>query len=361
MKGRYKMGLPKIEIIFKQKAITAIKRSALGIVALIVKDDTNKTFTMREYKNITDIVDEEYSAENIKLIKDTFTFTPAKVIVVRIDLNGKITDALKLIQGLKVNWLGLAKGIKSEQQEVATWIKSMEKIGKTFKAIVFNADTTECKHIVNFGTEKVTFKDERAEQTGDKYIPALLGLFAGLPLTRSGTYYNCSNLAKVSQVDNVDELIDKGKLLLINDEGDVRIARAVNSISEVTQDITEDMKDIIIIESMDMMTEDIRETFKTWIGKYKNKYENQVLFISSVNSYFRQLMKEDVLDNEYHNHADVDVDSQRLAWLSVGKTEAEQWDIQKVKTMSFKKTVFLLGDIKILNAVEDFKFHINLF
>ena len=36
------MGLPSIEIIYKQLAVTAVKRSQLGIVGLIEKESTNQ-------------------------------------------------------------------------------------------------------------------------------------------------------------------------------------------------------------------------------------------------------------------------------------------------------------------------------
>ena len=37
--------MPKIEITFRQKAVSLISRSERGIAILIVRDDTNKTFT----------------------------------------------------------------------------------------------------------------------------------------------------------------------------------------------------------------------------------------------------------------------------------------------------------------------------
>ena len=55
------MGLPKIEIIFKQLAVTAVKRSQLGIVGLIVKEST-KQWDRKVYKDITDIKSDDYSA-----------------------------------------------------------------------------------------------------------------------------------------------------------------------------------------------------------------------------------------------------------------------------------------------------------
>lgn len=74
------MGRPEIDIIFKQKAVTAIKRSALGIVGLIVKE-TEKEWKRKEYKIITDIEDKDYSADNLRFVKDCFEFTPSKVVV----------------------------------------------------------------------------------------------------------------------------------------------------------------------------------------------------------------------------------------------------------------------------------------
>ena len=99
------------------------------------------------------------------------------------------------------------------------------------------------------------------------------------------------------------------------------------------------------------------------MGKYKNHLDNQYLFISSVNAYFKSLTKVvngEILDPEYDNHAFVDVENQRQAWLSVGKTEAEDWDEAKVKEMSFKSTVFIAAKVKILDAMEDLSFQITM-
>ncbi len=122
-----------------------------------------------------------------------------------------------------------------------------------------------------------------------------------------------------------------------------------------------DMKDIIIIESMDLMRDDIYSTFKGWIGKYKNKYDNQVLFFYYDNAYFKELAREDILDKEYNNYSEVDVEAQRLAWLAVGKTEVEDMEDEEIKKLTFKKKVFMMAQIKILNAVEDFIFTIDMF
>lgn len=355
------MGLPRIEIIFKQKAVSAVKRSQLGIVGLIIKE-TAKNWDMKVYKNISEITNGDYSEENLKFVNDTFTFTPAKVIVFNLK-DGELNELLKVVAQHRINWLGLAyDGSSGDNATLLSWIKSMRKIGKTYKAVVHKMENPNEKGVVNLMNETVTFTDIRGEKDGWYYIPSLLGLLAGLPMTRSATSYLLGNLKDVDLFDDIDATIDNGGLCLIKDNGDIRIARACTSLKDITQDETEDMKDIIIIESMDLMRDDLYETFKAWIGKYKNKYDNQVLFFSAVNAYFKELAREDILDKEYDNFADVDVEAQRLAWEGLGKAEdLEKMTDLEVKKLTFKKMVFMKANIKILNAVEDFKFTINMF
>lgn len=354
------MGLPQIEIVFKQKAVSAVKRSALGIVGFIIKENT-KRWTRKEYKTIADISEDDFTSLNFEMVKDCFFGTPNKVIVFNVG-SGTLSDVLKSVGQERINWLGLGyDGSQSDTQLLVSWIKSQRKTGKTYKAVVFNAGSPNEKGVVNFVNEKVIFADSRKEKQGYTYIASLLGIFAGLPITRSATTFLCSNLEDISLIEDYNSTIDNGGLCLIKEAGDIRIARACTSLKDITQDETEDMKDIIIIESMDLMRDDIYTTFKGWIGKYKNKYDNQVLFFSAINAYFKQLEKEDILDKEYDNFADVDVDAQKLAWLGVGKTEVAEWEAEKIKKTAFKKWVFMQAQIKILNAVEDFKFVINMF
>ena len=72
------------------------------------------------------------------------------------------------------------------------------------------------------------------------------------------------------------------------------------------------------------------------------------------------MAREEILDPDYDNVAYVDVEAQREAWLGIGKTEAEDWNEEKVKEMSFKSFVYLAGDIKILDAIEDLHFRITM-
>jgi len=267
-----------------------------------------------------------------------------------------------ILDTIKYNWLCFVDNTTDEQQAVATYIKSKNANSKNFKykAVVFDAATTDDMHLVNFTNTTVTPVDSSAI-SGYLYLPRICGLLAGLPFTRSATYYVLTDLESAVEPADVDDAIDDGEFVLFNDDGEVRVARAVNRLVTLTRGVAADMKKITIVEAMDLILEDISVEFKNnYVGKYKNNYDNQALFISAINSYFRGLAAEDILDNAFTNEATVDIEAQRDAWLATGETEAETWDDAKVKSMTFGSNVYLGGSIKILDAIEDLTFNITM-
>ncbi len=217
---------------------------------------------------------------------------------------------------------------------------------------------------MNFYNDKVTFADEeRGEQEGYCYCPSLIGILAKCNIKKGCTYFKCSNLVSVEEVEENDKALSDGKFILFHDDEVVRIGAGINSMTTTDGlNNTEDMKYIETVEAMDIINDDISKVFKQeYLGNYRNNYDNQILFISAINTYFKELANDYVLDNNYNNKADVDVEAQRGAWLGVGKTEAEYWDEQTVKNNAFKRTVYLAGDIKILGSMENLKFTVTLF
>lgn len=360
------MKLPSIDIVFKQLAGTLVERSERGVAILIVKDDTNKTFHYKEYNSILAAEKEAslYTAENMQYIRDIFNFALNKVVIVRIDkTGGTIADALATLEkNVKTGWITIAGGITEDWNTLASWIKTKEAERKTFKAVVYKATTTDSKHLVNFYNDKVTFTDSRGEVTGEKYCPSLIGILASCNVKKGSTYFKCKNLAKVLEVSDNDSAVNNGKFILVNDVDTVKVALGINSLTTTDgTTATEDMRYIDTVEAMDLIQDDISRVFKEeYLGNYKNSYDNQVLLISSINTYFKQLGQSGILDDDYANKTDVDVEAQRLAWLGVGKAEAGTWTDQQVKNNAFKRTVYLLGDIKILGAMENVKFDISL-
>ncbi|GCD10591.1 phage tail sheath C-terminal domain-containing protein [Clostridium tagluense] len=357
---------PNISVIFKQLAKSAVKRGTRGKVGFIIFDDTNKTFINKTYKTSTEAEKDSalYTVENLQFIKDCFLGAPASVTVIRIDKTlGKITDALVIAKSLKLDWTGTASDSVTDQAAVATFIKEQELLNKQFKGIVFN-NSADVKHVVNFVNSKVTFTDDtRGEKTGNEYIPSLLGVFAGLPLSRSATYLKLNNLKYVVEETDIDTSIQAGKLCLFNDDiGVVKISTAVNSLTTIDTINTEIMSKIEVVEIMDLIIKDVTTTYKNdYVGQFKNKTDYQFLFIGAVNGYFKGLTKEDVLDGLYENKSEIDIVAQRDAYIASGKTEAETWDDEQVIAKAFKNKMFMIADVKFLEGMENLRFAITIF
>ena len=358
------IGLPQIIINFVKKAYTAITRSAKGIAVIIIKDETDITFSLKEYNYVSEVdVDKaKYTEANFQQINDVFLGIPNKVYVVRIALAGAFADAVSIIDTLKFNWICLADGTAADQQALATYVKEKNAVNKIrkIKAVTYKATITDDMHIVNFTNETIR-RLGGTDLAGWNYLGRITGMLAGLPFTRSATYYELPDLEYVVEPEDMDAAIDAGEFILMNDYGEVKVARAVNSLQTLGNNKTEDMKKITIVEAMDLILDDIATEFKkNYIGKYKNKYDNQALFISAVNGYFDLLEKEEVLDNEFKNEALVDIESQRKAWLTSGKTEAVDWDENTVKNNTFSSRMYLSANVKMLDAIEDMMLDVNM-
>ncbi|AUN11441.1 phage tail sheath C-terminal domain-containing protein [Clostridium botulinum] len=349
--------LPNINILFKQRAATFTQRG--GVAILLLKDDTDKNFNTAEYKTLTDLeLDEaKYTPTNLQYIKDTLLGKTSKVAVVRVDVEKEFTDALNIVKNLySTGWISLVSETKTDYDTLVSWIKTRRDTDKkTFKAVVFNPTTPpDYEGVVVLGNEKVIFKDNtRGEKAGYEFLPTLLGYIASAGVDTGTTYMAMENLKTVSEPASTNQEIQAGKLILINDENIVKIGLGVNSLTTFTQD-KEDFSLIEVIETMDLIKDDIRKTFKNnYIGKFKNKLDNQMLFISAVNTYFSNLAARDVLDSSYNNESFIDVEAQRKAWVDSGKPEAKEWDDTTVKNTTFKRKLFLGANIKILTSMTD--------
>lgn len=357
------IGLPQIDITFQKLAGSIIQRSERGIAALIVSDNTQSAAvaTVNEYRSVLAVEANKFTPANVAYIKTVLSSGASKVIVASVPTESvsTVADAIEIIGSRKYNWIGLAEGTTEEQSDLAAYISEQEDAKRSVKAVVFDV-VADRQHVVNFTNANVTYKDGTTV-TGEKYVPRLIGLLAGLPLTQSATYFVLDDLASVEEPVDLDAAIDDGEFILFNDEETVRVARGVNSLTTTSATVSEDFKKILIVETLDQIREDISNVFKNeYLGKFKNKYDNQVIFISAVNGYFAGLAADGILDNEFANAADVDVEAQRAAWLASGKSEAEEWDDQTVKNNPFRSNVYLAGNISVPDAMEDLSFGVEL-
>lgn len=362
-----RIGLPNIDIVFKQKAVTAVQRSERGVLAIIVKDTTNNENGIKKYvfKRGTDVNASDFTTDNYTAIMRAFDVAVNKVYVFAFTGSTTPADAVKELEKVRFNWV--VTNVADYQQGLSNYIKQFNNDSKGHKAccVVANATQTDSKYVVNLKGTGGTDTEGKAVSATD-YVIRIASTLCNLPMNRSLTYYVFQDLAEwdasyITTEKDANAWIDEGYLLLINDDEEVKCGRAVNSLTTFTSTDTEDMSHIIIVESMNMILEDIYTTFKDYyVGKYKNSYDNQCLFLSSVNSYFRTLEGEEILEPTFDNHAEIDIETQRNAWTAIGKTEAEDWSDSKVKNMPFRTWVYALADIKIMDCIEDIRFTVNM-
>ena len=288
------------------------------------------------------------------------------------------SSVLKQIANVKWNYICNPTGDAQDMEDLASWIKTMRNNKyKTFKAVVANQEADD-KGVINFCTgnirvlnpeytaaeagsavvgEAVASSDEEyITYSAAQYTARIAGILAGLALDRSATYYQLDEVVSCEAYEDIDSLINDGQLLLFDEQdgNGVKIARACNSLTTFTTDVGEDFRYIKIVECIDMITDDIRDTFKTsYIGKYINDYDHKMNFINAILIYFKEL-KGNVLDNSPTaiNTVDIDVEAQKDYATLHGDDPSTMTD-QQIREYNTGTKVMLEGRITPVNAMED--------
>lgn len=361
-------GMPQVLINFKTKGTTAIKRSARGIVAMILHNESKDEIHNYTIRDVSDIPDTGLTAENIDLIKKCLLGTPLRVLVYTLPTSAvdgatkTQANVLKMLANIKWNWLCAPTATTQEQQDLASWIKTQRSNKrKTFKAVLSD-QAADNEGVVNFCTNEIKVQTGTdysgnptyTTYTALQYTARIAGILAGLALDRSATYFKLTEVESVEVYEDIDTLIDKGELLLIDEQdGDgVKIARACNSLTTFTTDKGEEFRKIKIIEGIDMITDDIRDTFKKYyVGKVINDYDHKMLFISAVLVYFSEI-KGNVLDKDAANTVDINEEYQSN-YAKLHGDDPTTMSVMQIRQYNTGDTMALTGDIRLVDAMEN--------
>lgn len=365
-----KFGLPYVLIDFKTKGTTAIKRSARGIVVMILHNETSDEIKTYRISDVSDIPTTGLSEINVDLIKKCLMGTPLRVLVYTLP-NAEVESAqntqatvLKLISNTKFNYICAPTAINQEQADLVSWVKSMnENKGKTYMAVVAN-QAADNEFIINFTTDKIEV-DAGDDGEGNplyktytalQYTARIAGILAGLALDRSATYFKLTEVHSVEKYEDIDDHIDKGELVLFDEEdGDgVKIARACNSLTTFTTDKGKSFRKIKIMEGIAMVKNDIRDTFKKYyVGKVVNDYDHKLLFIAAILVYFSEISG-NVLDASAKNTVDIDEQFQRNKAILAGE-KVEDMTVMDIRKYNTGDTLALAGSVKFVDAMENLK------
>ena len=385
-----KFGLPQVIIDFRTKSTTAIARSARGIGVMILNNESTNVSKFYKISDSTDIPDEGLTAKNVDLIKKALLGIPLRILVYTLPM-ADVTpgggesllnqaDVLKKLHNIKWNYICHPTGTAQDQEDLAVWVKKERNIKcKTFKAAVANFDADD-KGVINFTTDNIrcvnpAYTDALQAVGGDRkkvsssiaeyltytsteYTARIMGILAGLALDRSATYYELNEVYDCEVYEDIDDCISKGQLCLIDemDGNGVKIARACNSLHTFTTDVGQDFRYIKIIEAVDMITDDIRDTFKnSYVGKVINDYNHKMLFIAAILVYFRNL-KGNVLDDSPTaiNTVDIDEAAQKDYAILHGD-DVTKMTVQQIREYNTGTQVLLTGRITPVNAMEDLR------
>ena len=354
------MGLPEINVSFQSRAETAVQRSENGIVAVIL-EDTTKTDTSYSYAYEADISTADWTAGNREYLNLVFRGAPRLVIVERIQSSTGYSDALARLKNKKWNWLtvpGIATSIGTVKT-VAEWITAQRAAGKTFKAVLACTEAEQNPNdagIVDFATDNVTVGTKTF--SAHEYCARIAGTLAGLSMTESATYHVLPEVESIDESTTPDEDIDGGKMILINDGEKIKIASGVNSLHILEDGQSEEMKSIKIVEGMDLIRDDIRDTFEeNYIG-INNSYDNKCIFIGAVNEYFDGLVRQGVLYDQYDNLCEIDIAAQR-DYLAQ-KYSVDDMTDEEIKVAKTGKYIFARADIQFTEAIENLEFEIMM-
>lgn len=378
------MGLPGINITFKEQGVTAITRSQRGIVALILKDTvpgTNPVTITTPNEIPKDLND--FNKEQINLALIGYQTPPKKIIAYVLPEDAEdYTEAQNYFETVRWDYVAVPAIAEGEVMSFAAWVKGLRDTkNKKVKAVLPNC-AADHEGIINFTTEAIatgiaTTYDSGAgydegetyakEYSTAEYCSRIAGMIAGTPLTISCTFAPLPEVIDCNKMttEELDEAIDKGELVLYNDGEKIKIARGVNSLVTTTEGKLDSFKKIKIVEAMDLMYDDIKKTAEdNYLGKYSNSYDNKCLLISAILGYLEGLEIDGILNRGF-SEVGIDMESQTAFLKSIGyKTNdgrtVDEMNELEIKNADTKDKVFLYAKVKILDAIEEITLNVSL-
>ena len=353
------MSLPNVMINFKQTGASAIQRGERGIVALVLNGETQEVHKLNNIKDaagIEQLTDKQ--KEYIQLAFMGYINPPKKVIIIfRGSEDEDYSKVQEVLESLKWDYLAIPE---IESQDVANVVVWMTSLNKRCKVVLPHATTADIEKVINFTTTNIT--TSIGDYSTAEYTSRIAGLLAGTPMTISATFAPLKEVIGFDQLtkEQMDQAIGKGQLILCHDGEKAKIARGVNSFTTTTQDKGESFKKIKIVDAMHMIEDDIKKTCEdSYIGKYSNSYDNKCVLITAIQAYLDQLVLEGILDADFKNVVEIDVEQQRNYLKSVGvdMENMKELDIKKANT---RDKVFLKSQIKILDAIEDIVLSVSI-
>lgn len=359
-----KLTSPSITIAFTEQGASAVTRGERGIVALVLKGARQQTFKVM---NISDIPTGVLSAENEQFVKDAligYSHAPKYIIVYVMptaeDMTKSYKDMMQYFENERFAYMAIPT-VKTDNkvQDIVTWVKKQRDEHNLVK-VVLPEITADSEGVINWCSTLYRTKEQAI--TPEQGCARIAGLLAGTGLTVSGTYAPLQDFVDVSRLTKPeqDEAVGAGKLIALWDGEKVKLNRAVTSLTTTSADKGDSFKKIKLVETMDMMEDDIRKTIEdNYIGKFSNSYDNKCLLITAINAYFMGLVNDGLLDV---GQCQIGIEGQKQWLKAQGKKvileDGSEKDIDDCNDAEIKRAntgsqVFLKATVSLVDAIED--------
>lgn len=344
---------PKFNVDFKELAVLAIQRQQRGAVVIILDDSTSDIDNV-VYRGLGDVNPKDWTTANYKRLQLAFLGNPRKVIVVKKETSFADIQA-KL--NLQSNYtLCYPEAASADVTSMKNYLKAQREANNYSRAVVANATSPDADYIINFtSTGAITAKigDEAEEFTAGDWTARLAGALSGLASSRSLTYYELPEIVEAPISATPDADVEGGRLIILHQDGSYKFGRAVNSLTTLTDGITEAFQKIRIVDIMDTIANDIVATFRLYyVGKYTNNFTNKNRFVGAINAYLKQLAAEGLLEAENQNEVAISYDKQKAYLESKGVDTSGMSYIDILKANTGSK-VLLDGVCSPTDAMED--------
>ena len=342
------MGLPKIDISFKQLAKTAVIRSQRGIVALILKDTTKASLTVFDEGDIPSNLTEA----NQNLIKDVLKGSPNKIELYVLGSSDEISEALTYFEGVEFNLMCMPQAEGSDVTAIKAFIKKMNDVVKYKCDVILANEEADSEAIINYTAKDIVVNGETIETSN--HTARMAGLIEGTPLHQSITF---ATLADVDSIENLtkeeaDRRIDAGELILVREMGKVRVARGVNSLTTLTDVKGNAFQKIKLRKTLNLIHNDLRRVIvEKYIGKVPNNYDNKCILITEIKNYLDELATEQLIEKV--NTVGIDLIAQKK-WLKDNTNlDINNMSEQEIKEANTQSNVFIAISLKVVDAMED--------
>ena len=349
------MGLPIIDISFKQLAKSAVIRSQRGIVALILKDTTKASLTIFNEGDIPSNLTEA----NQELIKDVLKGSPNKIELYVLGTEGEISEALTYFEGVEFSLMCMPSAETSDVTAIKTFIKKMNDVVKyKCDAIVAN-DKADSEAIINYTAKNIVVGGESV--TTANHTARIAGLIEGTPLNQSITFATLSDVDAIENLtkEQADTRINNGELILVREMGKVRVARGVNSLTTLTDTKGNAFQKIKLRKTLNLIHNDLRRVIvEKYIGKVPNNYDNKCILITEIKNYLEELENEQLIEKV--SYVGIDLEAHKK-WLKDNTNlDVNSMTEQEIKEANTQSNVFLAISLKTLDAMEDIVINVEI-